>query len=327
MSDPVDAWRNRPQTTEELDSYPSVRGLDVSMDVCIDQLFSSFASTGFQATNLARSLEVIKAMRRENATIFFSCTSNQISSGNRDIIRYLVQHKFIDAFVTSAGGIEEDIAKTFGDFKIGSFSSPGKLLRDSGVHRIGNIFVPTSRYTKLDQFLSPFFDEIFPEKNGIGVSDLLRLVGEKLASDESILTWAARNDIPVFCPAIQDGAFGDILYFRTHAQKPIVLDIANENKKIISLALNSEKTGAILLGGGVSKHYVLNANILRDGLDYLVNITTAQEFDGSDSGGNSEEAITWSKLQEDSLHVRVSCDASIAFPLLASAWMRWERSR
>jgi deoxyhypusine synthase len=325
--DAATAWRERPQNTSELRDHPDIKGFNLEEDHDIKSIFENFSRTGFQASNLSQALEIIKAMRREKATIFFGCTSNQISCGNRELIRYLVQHKYIHALVITAGGIEEDIAKTFGPFKLGIFGAQGKKLREEGIHRIGNIFVPTNRYTRLDQFLTPFFDKIFPENNGIRVSALLRKVGEELNHEESILTWAYRNDLPVFCPAIQDGAFGDILYFQTIKEKKVHIDIANENKEIIDLALNSEKTGAIILGGGLVKHYILNSNILREGLDYVVNINTAQEFDGSDSGARLDEAITWDKIQERGLKVKVHCDASIAFPLLATAWMSWERTK
>ncbi|MFT4250804.1 MAG: deoxyhypusine synthase [Candidatus Woesearchaeota archaeon] len=327
MKDPVEQYRNRPQARNDLANHPTITGFSLDEDLSAEQLLKSMSSLGFQASKLSEALETIKAMRRENATIFFGCTSNMISSGLRELIRYLVEHKYVDALVTSAGGIEEDIIKCFGPFKLGSFRVPGKVLREEAIHRIGNIWVPTDRYTDLDKFLSKTFEEVFSEQEKIGVSQLLKLVGERLDHDESILTWAARNDIPVLCPAVHDGAFGDILYFRTHQNKNITLDIAWENKILFDLANNAEKTGAIILGGGVSKHFILNANILRDGLDYLVNINTAQEFDGSDSGGHLEEAITWSKLQEKSMRVKVHCEATIAFPLLAAAWMSWERSR
>ena len=327
MADPVEQYRNRPHVRNDLADHPTIKGFDLAEDLDVQSLLKAFGAFGFQASNLSEALEVIKAMRRENATIFFGCTSNMVSSGNRELIRYLVEHKYIDALVTTAGGVEEDIIKCFGPFKLGSFRVPGKLLKDEAIHRIGNIWVPTDRYTDLDKFLSKLFDEVFAVKEQIGVSELLKVVGERLDHDESILTWAARNDIPVLCPAVHDGAFGDILYFRTHQNKDITLDIAWENKILFDLANNSDKTGAIILGGGVSKHFILNANILRDGLDYLVNINTAEEFDGSDSGGHLEEAVTWMKVKEDALKVKVHSEATIAFPLLASAWMSWERSR
>jgi len=84
----------------------------------------------------------------------------------------------------------------------------------------------------------------------------------------------------------------------------------------VKMALNAEKTGVIFLGGGVSKHFILNANIFREGADYAIYITTAQEFDGSDSGGNIQEAMTWGKIRTNAPHVKVHCEATIAFPLL-----------
>jgi len=65
------------------------------------------------ADSFQKAIEVIKAMRREKATIFLAYTSNMISSGVREVIKYLVEHKFVDVLVTTAGGIEEDFIKTW----------------------------------------------------------------------------------------------------------------------------------------------------------------------------------------------------------------------
>lgn len=327
MSDPVQDYRDRPTARNDLADHPTIQGFDLGEELSASQLLQHMAGFGFQASELAKALEIIKAMRREKSTVFLGYTSNQVSSGNRELIRYLVEHEYVDAVVTTAGGIEEDIIKCFGPFKLGNYRVPGKILKDEAIHRIGNIWVPTDRYNDLDQFLTPLFDEVFSKQDKIGVAELLEFVGQELDHDESILTWAARNDIPVICPAVHDGAFGDILYFRTHQNKDITLDIAWESKKLIDMSLNADKTGAIVLGGGVAKHFIMNANILRDGLDYLVNINTAQEFDGSDSGGHPQEAVTWMKLQDHAMFVKVHCEATIAFPILASAWMSWERTR
>lgn len=50
---------------------------------------------------------------RTNCTIFLSYTSNMMSCGIREYIRFLVQHKMVDAICTTAGGIEEDFIKCF----------------------------------------------------------------------------------------------------------------------------------------------------------------------------------------------------------------------
>ena len=55
--------------------------------------------------------------------------------------------------------------------------------------------------------------------------------------------------------------------------------------------------GMIILGGGVVKHHICNANLMRNGADFSVFINTGQEFDGSDSGARPDEAISWGKIK------------------------------
>lgn len=43
-----------------------------------------------------------------------------------------------------------------------------------------------------------------------------------------------------------------------------------------------------------------------------------QEFDGSDSGASPDEAVSWGKIHIDAKPVKVSCDATIIFPLIVS---------
>lgn len=76
------------------------------------------------------------------------------------------------------------------------------------------------------------------------------------------------------------------------------------------------KTGVVVLGGGLPKHHICNANMMRNGADFAVYINTANEFDGSDSGARPDEAVSWGKIKADAASVKVHCDATIAFPLL-----------
>ena len=61
----------------------SVKGLEFNSKVDLNALISSYAQSGFQATHLAKAIEVVKKMRKEKVTIFLGYTSNQVSSGNR----------------------------------------------------------------------------------------------------------------------------------------------------------------------------------------------------------------------------------------------------
>ena len=174
--------------------------------------------------------------------------------------------------------------------------------------------------------MNPLFDRVYDAQKKTGKpitpSELVREMGRSIEGKEgcedSVLYWAYKNDIPVFCPAITDGCIGDLLHFQRIKRKDFYVDVAGDHHKIVRYVLDNEKTGALILGGGSAKHYALNANIFKEGLDYAVYITTAQEFNASDSGGNQQEAMTWAKLKVDAPNVKIKCDASIAFPLLVA---------
>jgi deoxyhypusine synthase len=306
-----------------LDDYPQIKGYDFEQPFDFDRFIASFATTGIQAAEVAKGIDTINAMIDDRAKIYLSMTSNIISSGMRENITFLVKHKFVDVIVTAAGAIEEDVLKTMRPFVAGSFDVPGRMLFEQGVGRIGNIFAPFDRYIYLENFMKPFFEKMYTlqQERGrpLSVTEFTHELGLAVNNEESFLYWAAKNDIPVFCPALTDGSIGDLFYFLKKKHDDFYIDIVEDTKKIIKLVLHTEKTGAIILGGGSAKHFVLNSNIFKDGLDYAVYITTAQEFDASDSGGNPQEAITWAKLRVNSLNVKIKCEASVVFPLMVAA--------
>ena len=97
-----------------------------------------------------------------------------------------------------------------------------------------------------------------------------------------------------------------------------MIDISEDTKELNESTIGLEKSGVIILGTGIVKHSILNANLYRNGADYAVYINNTPEFDGSDAGANPEEAVSWGKLTSDSLRVKVFGDATIIFPLLVA---------
>lgn len=309
------------KTNITLEGYPTIDGYDFEQGLDFTEFLKAYARTGFQATHLAEGIEIAKAMQREKATIFLSYTSNLVSSGVRDIIKYLVKHKKVDVLITSAGGVEEDIIKALKPFALGKFDVSGRMLFEHGINRTGNIFIPNDRYAVFDQFMQKFFEKIYAkQQEGVIFSphDLCRELGKEIDEESSILYWAAKNNIPVFCPGIVDGSLGDLVVFFKQSHPDFLIDVSKEVLDITKIVLNAEKTGGILLGGGISKHFALNANIFREGFDFAVYINTAEEYDGSDSGARVEEAISWGKVKAEAPSVKIHCDATIAFPLLVA---------
>ncbi|HLF54687.1 MAG TPA: deoxyhypusine synthase [Candidatus Nanoarchaeia archaeon] len=300
----------------------AIRGYDFNKGVDYDKIIDSFAATGFQATHLAKAIEIIKEMRKQKCTIYLGYTSNMVTSGLRDIFRYLAEHKMVDIIVTTAGGVEEDIIKCIEPFILGKFEADGKELRKKGINRTGNIFVPNSRYCRFEDFLMPLMDKMAKEqretKHIITPSEFVDRLGKEIDNKESIYYWTHKNNIPVFCPALTDGSMGDMIYFFKFKNPDFAIDIAQDMKKLNDLTLDSKKTGLIILGAGVIKHHILNANMLRNGCDYAVYLNNAQEFDGSDAGARPEEAVSWGKIAPESRSIKVFGDATILFPLIVA---------
>jgi len=319
------------KSTAVVEHHPKIEGYNFEERFDFNKFLASYATTGFQATHLAEGIEIVKAMQREKATIFLAFTSNQISSGNREIIKYLVKHKKVQVLVTSAGGIEEDIIKSLKPFVLGKFEASGRALFENGINRTGNIFVPNDRFAYFEQWMQPVFEKVYrmqkdTEKNTeqgkvICPKDFIRELGLAIKDENSVLYWAAKNDIPVFCPGLIDGSLGDLIFFYKQSNPDFLIDVTQEMKDIVQLTLNSEKTGGIILGGGISKHFALNANIFREGFDFVVYINTAQEYDGSDSGARVDEAVSWGKVKGTAPSVKIHCDATIAFPLLVAGML------
>ncbi|XP_059292945.1 deoxyhypusine synthase isoform X1 [Lycium ferocissimum] len=338
-------------------SCQKIQGYDFNKGVNYAQLFKSMVSTGFQASNLGDAIQIVNQMLdwrlshelptedcseeerdvvyRESVTckIFLGFTSNLVSSGVRDTVRYLVQHRMVDVVVTTAGGIEEDLIKCLAPTYKGDFSLPGAVLRSKGLNRIGNLLVPNDNYCKFENWIIPIFDQMYEEQINEKVlwtpSKVIARLGKEINDETSYLYWAYKNRIPVFCPGLTDGSLGDMLYFHSFKKGDpdnpdlnpgLVIDIVGDIRAVNSEAVHAglRKTGMIILGGGLPKHHVCNANMMRNGADFAVYINTAQEFDGSDSGARPDEAVSWGKIRGGAKTVKVHCDATIAFPILVA---------
>lgn len=329
--------------SKELNSA-TVKGYDFNEGVNYENLMKSFATTGFQASHLGKAIDIVNEMiswrlsdeplnerddeesselafrAQVRCTIFLGYTSNMVSCGMREIIRYLAQHRMIDAIVTTAGGIEEDIMKCMSTFHMAEFNMNDIENRLNGHCRIGNILVPNDNYVKLEAFLLPLYAQMAVEQEkGFEWTPrkFINRLGKEINNEESIYYWCYKNDIPVFCPAITDGGIGDIL-FTNSFKNDLKIDVIQDHKEICKIAMRSQKAGAIILGGGVPKHHILNASIWKNGLDYAVYINTGLYEDGSDSGAKASEGYTWSKLRITAKFTKIFSEATLVFPFLVA---------
>ncbi|EDR24093.1 deoxyhypusine synthase, putative [Entamoeba dispar SAW760] len=298
-------------------------GYDFDNGVDFNKLMEKMKYTGFQALNLGLCIEQVNEMRKSHAKIFLGMSSNIVSSGLREVIHYLVKNKFVDAIVVTAGGIEEDFIKTMHPTLLGDFYFKGKELYPNGYNRIGNLILPNSNYCEFEDWMDPLLLECLKQQNEHGVhwtpSKLVHKMGESINNESSIYYWAAKNNIPVFSPAITDGSIGDMIFFFSYKNEGLVLDLVQDVIKIDEMAFNAEKVGCLLVGAGIAKHHILNAMKRRGGCDYCAMLSTSIECDASDAGSEVAADRTKGFFKPECKPAKVIGDATILLPLIVAS--------
>jgi len=283
----------------------------------VSELVNLYSGVGFQSYELYRGSELIKNMKKNGAKIYFSFTSNMVTSGLRGFFAQLIKLKMCDVIVTTVGSIEEDIMKADGEkFILGSFSSNDEELYEKGHNRVGNIYITSESYSNFEGKMQKLFLDLYNIKKVWKISELIREIGLRLNDGNSILYQAAKNNIPIFCPAITDGSFGFHLYLFKQDHPDFNVDIINDFKDIIFSTSHDEKKGIIALGGGISKHHVILTTLINGGADYALYMTTASPKSGSLSGATTDEAKSWGKIKDDADAVTVIGDVTITFPII-----------
>lgn len=293
-----------------------VKDLKWKKNITASDLVENLGKVGFQSIELARASDIIIKMKKECAKIYFSFTSNMVTSGLRGFFSQIIGLGMADVIVTTVGGIEEDIMKAKGDkFLITTFRPDDVELHEKGQNRVGNLLISSDSYVKFEGEMREMLQQLYEKKKRYSVSELLKEFGLRLDDEDSILYQAAKNNIPIFCPAITDGALGFHLFMFQQDHPDFIVDVVMDFQNLLAATSIDDKKGIIALGGGVSKHHAILGMLINGGADYAVYMTTAREISGSMSAATTDEAKSWGKIKDNSDAATVNGDVSILFPL------------
>jgi deoxyhypusine synthase len=301
-----------------------VEDIEINEETNINEIIKEMElSGGFTAKKFALAIRIIKEMLNDKETLkFLSFPACIIATGNRGIIKEMIKRKWFNVIVTTCGTLDHDVARSFKNYYHGSFRMNDIMLHKKGINRIGNILVPNDSYgIIIEEKMNEWLKEIYNEKKEISTYELCWEIGKRLKED-SILYWSWKNNIPIIVPGITDGAIGYQLwqFYQTH--KDFRINILEDEQFLSDLVWNAKKMGGLIIGGGISKHHVIWWSQFKDGLDYAVYITTAQEYDGSLSGARTYEAISWGKIKENAKHITVEGDATVYLPIIFAALIK-----
>lgn len=299
-----------------------VKQMKIHPHMTVDQLVQQMDTCGILgAGRIGRAAAILTEMfTDQECTVFLSLAGPLVAGGLRQIIADLVDRGLINAIVTTGANIVHDMIEALGyRHFVGSFSADDPQLREDGIGRIGDIYIELKAFEALEKLVFQVLDGIpEKEKRSLAIQDFLNRITERLSDPSSILARCKARNVPVFSPGFLDSMVGLNLW--TYSQtKSLTLDPLQDLKRLMQLGLEAKKSGAIILGGGLPKHHLLMANILREGVDLAIQITMDRPEAGSLSGAYLEEAISWGKVRQKAKYVSVIGDAAVCFPLIAAA--------
>ncbi|MBM3317594.1 MAG: deoxyhypusine synthase family protein [Candidatus Eisenbacteria bacterium] len=306
-----------------------VRSLALGPATSVADLVEAMAGMSIQARNIGRCAQVLKGMYADRArpTVMLGLAGPLIAAGLRKVIRDLVDCGAVDVVVSTGAVLYQDIyqARGFKHYQ-GSPQADDVVLRSLYIDRIYDTYVDEQRFWETDHWVGRVADRLEP---GIYSSrQFLDLLADQLDDEESIVVTCRRRGVPMFAPALNDSSIGiGLTDHRLRALRegrtPLSIDSIQDNHEILQIVVQSPKTAAIYVAGGVPKNYINDSIVmgylmgLERGHDYAIQVTTAVTADGGLSSSTLSEAQSWGKIDRQARFAMAWVEPSVSLPLLA----------
>lgn len=300
-----------------------IKHIEVRGNMTVDELVQEFGKSGvFCAGRIAEATDIVYEMvSRKDVTTYLGLAGALVPGGMRRIIADLIRDHLIDVLVTTGANMVHDMIEAFGALHYkGSAIVDDAELYKLQIDRIYDVFLYEKDFSMYDDRFIKLLEGL-PSKR-MSIREFLYEIGRRIDDPNSIIRAAADRKLPIFCPAIADSAIGlDMWRFKAKHNPDLFVDAFADLNDFMEIVRKARRNGAILLGGGVPKNFILQAMIVvkRGGYDYAVQITMDRPESGGLSGATLEEAKSWGKVGGRARAVQVIGDASLIFPLMVAA--------
>lgn len=296
-----------------------IEHIKVKPKMAVSELLREFGNGSFTARRLYEAYQILDSMLKDRGCLkFLTVAGAAVPGGLRFTISTMIKARLFDVLITTGANVTHDLLEAFGEkhFK-GSPYANDSALRNLGLSRIYDVYVKNESFILFEEKLRELLDGL-PRKT-MSSRELLNMLGSHISDDNSILRACSITNTPIFCPTLNDSILG--LHISMYSRNSnFRVDLLRDQLELLDLVWSSERTGALILGGGVPKNY-LNQAVMTAGkpLTYVVSVSTDRPEYGGLSGATPDEAISWGKVKFDSHRVIVPCDFTIALPILAVA--------
>lgn len=325
--------------------FDAVLPINIKKNKSVIDLITDMSKTGFQGRALSKACFLLKEMIDDNeATILFGYAGSLSTTGQSKIIQWLIENDIIDILVPTGANISEDIVEAMGfNYYQGTTIENDELLFKQGYNRYYDVYGKEDDYYAMTSLIADFIMTLDSSYN-YSSREFLHKFGLWLDSKNinSIVTSAARKNVPIFCPALVDSPYGDAALIAKTKGVNLCIDSVKDYSEFMSLSDKTKSTGVVYIGGGVPKDFIqlfaVSSSLLypefavpnKKGQErkvteevsyphkYAIQITTDSPQWGGLSGCTFEEATSWGKEMSNGKHVQCYCDATIALPLIVN---------
>jgi deoxyhypusine synthase len=295
-----------------------VHQLEIEPGMSIDTLVERLGHCGFGARRLAEAVAIYEKMLSGDFIKFLTLSGAMVPAGMRNIVSDLIRNGYVDVLVITGANLVHDIIESFGCHCLGSSESDDAGLRAQGMSRIYDVFLRDEDFVSFEELMQ----KILPDSSEtISGRELMSIIGRQINDERSILRSAYEMKVPVFCPALPDSMIG-LQAWMFSQTKRLNVDAFADIKEIVDLCYDAERSGIVIVGGGVPKNFALQSMLVTPkSFDLAIQLTTDTPENGGLSGATLSEAISWGKISEKASYVTVYGDATITLPLMVAATM------
>jgi deoxyhypusine synthase len=299
-----------------------VKHAKVQKGITVAALVQQYNNCAFGAGSLAKAARIYKEMQAEDVTSFFGLAGAMVPAGMRQVVVDMIKRRDIDVFVTTGANLVHDMIEAFGgEHCQGQCNADDIDLKNCKIDRIYDVFLPDQHFTTFENRFDAIITDIVdsnPRKQ-FTISEFLREAGSRIEDKNSILRAAVDNEIPVFCPAIADSSIG-LQSWTFGYRRDLQVDAFRDIRQIMDICYKARRAGALLVGGGVPKNFIMQSMLLiPKGLDFAIQLTMDRPETGGLSGATLDEAKSWGKIGEHAATVTVYSDATITLPILVAS--------
>ena len=301
---------------------------DVRPNMSVSEFVYEMQGAGFTAKRLSEAVEIYEMMVDDKDCVkVLTAAGALIAGGMRNIFVKMIRANLVDVFIATGGSVlTHDLIEVFGvRHKQGSAFIDDVKLANEDVVRIYDVFLEKKGFSVLEDEIQKILPRLPQEE--LSPSELLRELGKHIKDENSIIKACADMNVPIFCPSITDSMLGFQIWMYSQNHK-LKMNPQLDIRDIMEIVWQDKRFGALILGGGVPKHFI--AGMMQASgkeLSYAIQVTLDRPEHGGVSGANLKEAKSWKKVAANAPITDVICDVTLAFPLIVTCLLDYVENK